>query len=148
MLNRERLLLAIKIHSQSYKLLRWIGTAIDKGQIPIERAEQHSDSPDAAVQWVASNYNLFPPDLQPDRRYLREFANFFWTYVTSSFDVVANPGTLMQPGGCGCMCPLCARITHASHLQPKKLTRADKRRAFDLMAERISSLAHEDARPV
>jgi hypothetical protein len=45
MLTRERLLLAIDIHSRSYKLLRWVGAASEQGQIPGERAEQHSNSP-------------------------------------------------------------------------------------------------------
>jgi hypothetical protein len=53
MLNRERLLLAIDIHWRSYQLLRWIGTAVNKDQIPMARAEHHSDSPDAAIEWVA-----------------------------------------------------------------------------------------------
>src|SRR5438445_12751012 len=129
MLNRERLVFAFDIHSRSYKLLRWIGTAIEKLQIPVSRAEQHADSPDAGIDWIAENYPLFPRELQPDESHLREFASFFWTYVTSSFDVVAHPGTLLEPGDCGCMCPMCARIKHAPHLQPKKLTKADKRRA-------------------
>jgi len=141
MLSRERLLLAIDIHSRSYKLLRWVGAAIERGQIPVERAEQHSDSPDASFQWLNKNYQLLPPELKPDDVHLRAFANFFWTYLTSSFDVVANPGKLLQPGNCGCSCPMCARITHASHLQPKKVTKADKRRAFELMMARIAALA-------
>jgi hypothetical protein len=47
MLNPERLILAIRIHSQSYDLLRWIATAVEKGKLPLERAEQHSDG-----QWL------------------------------------------------------------------------------------------------
>jgi hypothetical protein len=144
MLSRERLLLAIEIQSRSYKLLRWIGTKIEKGPIPISRAERHSDSPDAAIEWVANNYLLFPRELQPDQSHLREFACFFWTYVTSSFDVIAHPGTVLEPGDCGCMCPMCARIKHAPHLKAKKLTKADKRRAVDLMADRMAALANEE----
>jgi hypothetical protein len=144
MLSRERLLLAIDIHSRSYKLLRWIGAAIEKGQVPVERAEQHSDSPDAAFEWVRKNYQVLPSELKPDEVHLREFASFFWTYLTSSFDVIASPGKLLQPGDWGCSCPMCARITHASHLQPKKLTKADKRRAVELMLDRIAALAEEE----
>jgi hypothetical protein len=144
MLSPERLLLAIDIHSRSYKLLRWIGAAIENGLLPLARAEQHSDTPDAAIEWITKNYQLFPCELMPGESHLREFACFFWTYVTSSFDVVAYPGTLLQPGNCGCMYPLCARIKRASHLQPKKLSKADKRRALELMMDRISALAEEE----
>jgi hypothetical protein len=144
MLSRERLLLAIDIHSRSYKLLRWIGAAIENCQIPVERAEQHSDSSEAAFEWITENYQFLPLELKSDQAHLREFASFFWTYVTSSFDVIAYPGELLQPGDCGCTCPMCARITRASHLQPKKLTKADKRRAFELMIDRIAALAEEE----
>jgi|SRR6516225_5633489 hypothetical protein len=95
MLTRDRLLLAIDIHSRSYKLLRWLGAAVEKGQLPVERAESHSDSPDAAVGWITKSYQFLPRELLPDDNYLREFANFFWTYVTSTFDVVAHPGKLL-----------------------------------------------------
>lgn len=144
MLNRDRLLLAIQIQAQSYQLLQWIGTAIEKGQIPLARAEQHSDSPDAAMEWIARTRWLLPHHLQPDETHLREFACFFWTYVTSSFDVIPNPGTRQEPGNCGCSCPMCARITNAPHLQPKKLSKSDKRRAGELIVERVAALATEE----
>lgn len=144
MLNRDRLLLAIQIQAQSYQLLQWIGTAIEKGQIPLARAEQHSDSPDAAMEWIVRNRLLLPHRLQPDETHLREFASFFWTYVTSSFDVVPNPGTRREPDVYGCSCPMCARIVNAPHLQPKKLTKANKHRANELMEERVAALATEE----
>jgi len=85
MLNRERLIFAIDIQTQSYKLLRWVGTAIDESRIPMCNAARHSDDPEAAIEWVSQNYSLFPQEMQPDRQSLREFASFFWTYITSSF---------------------------------------------------------------
>jgi hypothetical protein len=144
MLNADRLRLAIKIQGQSYQLLQWIGKAIEEGKVPVARAENHSNSPDAAFDWIEQSRYILPPKLRPAEAHTREFANFFWTYVTTSFDVVANPGKRLQPGDCGCMCPLCARITNAPHLQPKKLTKADKLRADELMVERASALANEE----
>jgi hypothetical protein len=144
MLNRERLILAIDIQSRSYRLLRWIGTALDKGLMPIGRAQQHSNTPEAAIAWIGENFQLLPQEVQPDRTQVREFASFFWTYVTTSFDVVGEPATRLEPGHCGCECPLCARIKNASHLQPKKLTKSDKRRAIKLMGDRVAALAQEE----
>jgi hypothetical protein len=144
MLNRERLLLAIDIHSRSYKLFKWIGAAIEKKIIPLGRAEKHSDSPEAAIEWIESNCLLFPKELQPSSADLREFCCYFWTYLITSFDAVAQPGTRLMPGDCGCMCPMCARIRNAPHLQPKKLKKADKLRAVELMVERVQALAEEE----
>jgi hypothetical protein len=39
---------------------------------------------------------------------------------------------------------MCARIEYAAHLQPKKLRSADKRRAVELMTERVAALAEEE----
>lgn len=55
MLDPQRLALALDIHSRSYRLLRWLGTAADDGLLPIERVErmeQHSDTPEAAIDWM------------------------------------------------------------------------------------------------
>jgi hypothetical protein len=144
MLNPERLALAIKIHMQSYELLRWIATAIDKGKLSVERAEHHSDTPDAAFDWMEWNTYFIPPKFLPDQAHFREFANFFWTYVTTSFDVIANPIEILVPDNGGCICPLCARIGSASHLQAKNLSKSDKRRAEELMVERLAALGDEE----
>ena len=148
MLNREQLILAIGIQSQSFQLLRWIGAHLDSGVIALSRAGAHSETPDAAFDWLEQNRMLFPTTLRPDAAHLRQFANFFWTYVTTSFDVVKNPGTLLIAADTGCGCRMCARISNASHLQPKKLTRGEKFWADELMRERMAALAHEEQIPV
>jgi hypothetical protein len=143
MLSPDRLALAIDIHSRSYKLLRWVAAAVEKGFIVTTRAHQYANSADAAFDWIGEHYMNFPLETRPDRRHLREFANFFGTYVTSSFDVIERPGT-RRISSCGCYCPLCVQIVNASILQPKKLTKRDKERALDLMADRVTALAREE----
>ncbi len=143
MLSPDRLTLAIDIHSRSYKLLRWVADAIGKGFIPVTRAHQYANSRDAALDWIEQHYWNFPAELRPDRLYLREFASFFATYVTSSFDVIERPGT-RKVSSCGCYCPLCVQIVNAPFLQPKKLTKRDRERAIELMADRVTALAREE----
>jgi hypothetical protein len=143
MLSSDRLTLAIDIHSQSYKLLRWVADAVGKGFIPATRAHQYANTCDAAFDWIDEHYMNFPAAMRPDRRSLREFANFFGTYVTSSFDVIEQPGT-RRVSECGCYCPLCVHIVNAPNLQPKKLAKRDKDRAIYLMANRVTALACEE----
>lgn len=143
MLAADRLTLAIHIHAQSYELLRWVAEAVRKGFIPATRAHQYATAGEAALAWMQDHYENFPPAMRPDRTHLREFANFFATYVTSSFDIIEQPGTYLD-SRCGCYCPLCAHLVHAPHLQVKKLTRRDKDRARRLMADRITALAREE----
>src|SRR5262245_912194 len=143
MLAAERLRLAIDIHAQSYKLLRWVAQAVRKGFIPATRAHEYANASDAALDWMQEHYLNFPRGTRPDRQHLREFANFFATYVTSSFDIIEQPGMRLD-SPCGCYCPMCSRLVHAPHLQVKKLTKRDKNRAQRLMIQRVAALAREE----
>lgn len=143
MLPADRLALAIDIHSQSYQLLRWVAEAVRRGFIPATRAHEYADTGDAALDWMREHYLNFPERLRPDRRHLREFANFFGTYLTSSFDILEQPGMRLD-SRCGCYCPMCARLVNAPHLRPKKLKRKDKERAGRLMVDRVAALAREE----
>lgn len=143
MLAADRLALAIDIHSQSYQLLRWIAEAVRKGFIPATHAHEYANTGDAAFDWMQEHYLNFPQGLRPDRRHLREFANFFGTYLTSSFDILEQPGT-RRDSPCGCYCAMCSRLVNAPHLRPKKLTRRDKERAGRLMIDRVAALAREE----
>ncbi len=121
----------------------WISNAIDKGLILPSRAAHHSGGPEAATEWLRANYKIIPEDLRPSENAIDEFAAFFSTYLTSSFDVIQKPGTK----GTGpipqfaCTCDLCVRIVNAPHLQAKKLYAKDKRRADFLMTECLQNFA-------
>lgn len=123
----------------------WISEAIDKGLIQPSRAAHHSGVPDAATEWLHSNYYHIPEELRPPKHDIDEFAAFFSTYLTSSFDVIEKPGTKGEgPTPTWCRCELCMRIVKAPHLQTKKLYARDKRRADVLMCECVAELAKEN----
>ncbi len=147
MLPPEELKLALDIHSRSYKLLRWLGRAIDTGEIPLPRvvSPRHADDVTAAtLDWIEPFHVTFPADMRPDEDKLRQFAAFFGTYLTSSFDITNDFGVVLrnQYGGT-CSCSICARLVNGSHLKAKKLTSSDKRRSLALMLDRIIELARE-----
>jgi len=143
MLSADRLTLAIDIQSRSYRLLRWVAEGVEKGFIPATRAHEYADVSDAAFDWIDEHYHNIPSQFRPERPHLREFANFFGTYVTSSFDFLEQPGTRLH-SPCGCYCGFCAYLVNAPHLQPKKLSKRNKRRAIDLMIDRVTALALEE----
>src|SRR5262245_40590860 len=124
----------------------WISDAIDKGLIQPSRAAHHSGGPDAATEWLRLNYVHIPKELSPPKEAINEFAAFFSTYLTSSFDVIEKPGTKGEgpTPPLGCRCELCVRIINAPHLQAKKLYKRDKRRADFLMTECLTQLAREN----
>jgi hypothetical protein len=143
MLSADRLTLAIEIHSRGYKLLRWVAKAIREGFIPATRAHEYADVSDGAFDWIDQHYRNIPPEARPDRQYLREFSNYFATYVTSSFDIIDEP-RFQRHSPYGCCCPLCSYLVKSPYLRTKKLTKRNKHRATDLMTDRIVALALEE----
>ena len=141
----KRLEKAIATRDHSYRLLLWISDAIDRGCIPPSRAANHSGGPEAATHWLRSSYHHIPEKLRPSLSDLDEFAAFFSTYLTSSFDVVEKPGTKGNGPAPGlCRCELCMRIVNAPHLRAKKLYARDKKRADLLMSDYVFRLAGEN----
>jgi hypothetical protein len=124
----------------------WISDAIDSGLVLTSRAAHHSSGAESATEWLRSNYDHIPEDLRPRKQAIHEFAAFFSTYLTSSFDVLEKPGSKGEGPipRFGCTCEVCARIINAPHLQAKKLYARDKRRADILMIERLRQLATEN----
>jgi hypothetical protein len=142
MLPADRLQLALDIHARSYHLLRWVADAISKGFIPATRAHEYADVTDSAYDWIEEHYQNLPTSARPERSQLRPFANFFATYMMSSFDIVERPGT-QRMSRCGCYCRMCAYLVNASHLKTKPLAKREKQRALRLMADRVEQLALE-----
>lgn len=147
MLPSDKLTLAIEIHQRSYKLLRWVSDAIHKGFISVSRAHENGNVADNAFEWIEQHYFNLPPESRPDRSYLREFSNFFSTYVLTSFDLIQSPGNRLR-SDCGCYCPWCSRIVSAPYFQPKKLTKRDHVRAGELIVDRMELLALEEDLPL
>ncbi|MEM9413018.1 MAG: hypothetical protein AAGA30_18055 [Planctomycetota bacterium] len=120
----------------------WISEAIGKGYIQPSRAKRHSGGKEAATQWLRTNYKHIPEELRPHQHDISEFAAFFSTFLTSSFDVVEKPGTKGEgPTPTICQCELCMRIINAPHLRTKKLYARDKRRAVMLMQQCLINFA-------
>lgn len=143
MLAADRLALALDIHARSYQLLQWVAEAVRRGFIPATRAHQYANAGDTAFDWMDEHYLNLPLAMRPERRHFREFANFFGTYVTSSFDIIEQPGTRLD-SRCGCYCPMCAHLINAPHLQPKRLRPGDRKRVLQLMVDRVAGLAREE----
>ena len=147
MLPRDQIQGAVEIQQKSYKLLRWIADAIDRGFITFSRAHEYSSAADAAYDWIQEHYRNLPNEARPTSDYLREFSNYFGSYVTTSFDLVEKPGVRLE-SRCGCFCELCAHLASASHLKPKKPGKRDKEKAREKRISRVMMLANEEKLPI
>lgn len=143
MLPANELTLAIDLHARSYKLLRWIADGIEKGFLQPWRVHEYTVASQSAYDWMEQHYLNLPVEARPEPHCLREFANYFSTYITTSFDFVQSPGRQIR-SYCGCYCPLCTYMGEAPNLRTKKLQPRDKNRARTLMADRVFALSREE----
>src|SRR5215212_11588412 len=109
MLPRDQIADAVEIQQKSYKLLLWLGQAIDSGRITFTRSHPNANAADNAYEWIQEHYDDLPEELRPARDRLRPFSNYFGSYVTASFDLTDAPGSRLE-SSCGCFCELCARL--------------------------------------
>ena len=133
---------AVDLQRRSYGLLRWMSTAISKGFIQFDRAHEYADQASAAKEWIQGHYLNLPASCRPQLDQLEEFAQFFATYLSTSFDLVENPGMRVTTS-CGCYCPICTYLSSAPQLTVKKVTRQHKTRARKLKIAAVEQLARE-----
>jgi hypothetical protein len=91
-----------------------------------------------------------PPDCRPLDRTgaeLHQYANFFSSYLLTSFELQPDPGHRLV-SGCGCYCPFCSHLVAAPYLKPKKLGSRDKHRAQILKRSYLEALARENTSSV
>ena len=148
MLSQRLIEEAVEIQRASYKLLLWLGQAIDDGMIAFSYSHGEAKVGDNAYQWIKENYDQLPTELLPERGRLQTFGNYFGSYVTTSFELVDQPGlrrqSLSGSWTCPCSCDLCSRLVNAPHLRPKKLTKHDKDEARQMRISRVMTLAGEE----
>jgi hypothetical protein len=142
MLPRDQIEDAVQIQQKSYQLLLWLADAIDRGFITFTRAHEYSSAADSAYEWITEHYHNLPEAARPPRARLRQFSNYFASYVTTSFDLVDKPATRLE-SRCGCYCSFCTHLVNASHLRPKKLRKRDKDTAREQRISRLILLAEE-----
>jgi hypothetical protein len=134
---------AVDLQQRSYKLLRWMADAVDRGFISTRAAHSFSTLPEAALDWLDRHYNDLPNAARPERDDARRFANLFSSYLESSFDLYEHPRQRLYSPEAHCFCPMCSWLVDMPRLQPKKLTRHDKERARKLSASALRQLAIE-----
>lgn len=143
MLPRDEIATAVEIQKRSYKLLRWLGDAIEREFISVSRAHGYATAAEAAREWIEEHYQNLPPATRPEAGQMEAFCNYFGSYVTTSFDLINEPGQRLA-SECGCFCALCSRLVNAPHLQAKKPSSRDKDRAVRKCADRLEMLAREE----
>ena len=148
MLDENELRNAIELQRRSYKLILWLGDEVERGSLRFDRAHTHSSAARAAEDWLSHHYTSLPMDARPLERAgpeLRQYANFFVSYLQASFDLEPDPTTRLIPSS-GCYCAFCRDLATVafSHLRLKKLSQSDRERARGLKETYLLELAVEN----
>jgi len=148
MFNSREIKRAVALQERSYRLLRWLASEILNGAIAFDHAARYASVSEGAGEWITRHFESLPTDGRPlsrDPGDIKDFANIFTTYLTTSFDLVEKPGTrLAFTKECGPTCPFCRWFEAAPHLRTKRLTRSDKERALHLELEYVNRLAKDE----
>lgn len=141
MISSNELQNALEIQNRCFKLLQWLARAVREGFVSVSKAHDFADASHAVKAWVSSHFYNLPLDCRPEPEQMDSFANFFGTYLETSFDLVQNPAN-RYISACGCSC--CLYLAAPQHLKPKSLTKVDKERATKLRLRRLEMLAREE----
>ena len=137
---------AIDAKDRSYVFLRLlkndefrIGAAYSHG--PIQESELGNFTTFRTL--ILAHYSALPESGRPatiSDRDVDGFCNIFLSYLFTSFNYKPSPKARHVSRN-GCMCCICARLTHAPDLIPKKVTNWDRHRAGVLQREALRELA-------
>lgn len=137
---------ALSVQERSFKLLQWLGKAVGEGFIPIVQAHGMADAGSAAKDWLQRQWLSLPPACRPSEGEMEAVANFFGTYLETSFDFDESPKQRFV-SDCGCYCSFCCRLMAPQLLRAKSLAPHDRKRAAKLRLRRLEELALESGLP-
>ena len=140
---KEDLKRAVRIQQRTYRLLKWMNTAMDKGFISPETAHEYATASEVAKEWIEKHFHNLPNDGRPeqfDKKEIEAYANMLSTYMLTSFEIEEQPRKHLK-SNCGCYCPMCSYLVAAPYLRTKKLTKEDKKRAKKLKIDYLNKLS-------
>jgi hypothetical protein len=132
---------AIAASDTAYRLLVWLGSLVDAERLSASQIEAVLSSPHEAMHFLDTHHNGLPDDIVFGADSREATANILGSYLNVSFDLNHDPGSERRPDPvCGASCPFCWSVRQGPHLTPKRLTKADRRRADRLSAAAVEEL--------
>jgi hypothetical protein len=144
MLDPNDIAKALELQTKTYGLLQWVGDAVRKGTLTFSTAHQYATAAESMRDWLVTYSRAIPGKWRPrlsDPDEVRQFVNLFVSYLTTSFDLLEEPGLRAVSTSDGCVCEFCRRLVAASHVKARKPDNHDRKRAATLKHEYLSALA-------
>jgi hypothetical protein len=136
---------ALDFQEKGYQLILWLGSLADGAKVSFDQVHEAATMSEAARRWLERHRTALPERCRIDPEDVGPFANVVASFLSSSFDLVAHPGT-KRVTDCGCICEWCSYAVAASHLRTKKVSKRDKARARRLQADLLMERALKNGR--
>ncbi len=147
MFDPDELRRVVQMHEKSYRLLKWMNSALRRRVLAFDVVHSAMSMAEAASEWLSRHCDNIPADARPQDVDLKAFANLFSSYLATSFELQAKPlATLYSP--CGCYCSWCSYIAAGSNLKPRRITPGARRDAQELKRVYLRSMSVEMPIPV
>lgn len=144
MLDPDRLRRAVALQRKGHALLHWLAEAVDRGFIDYDAARTYATTQAATVAWLERHRVDVPPGARPEPDEVVDLSRLFTTYLSTSFELLRDPGRRLYSPDAHCFCPMCSSWEDAPRLRTKRLRPADKRRADRLELSAAQALAGSD----
>lgn len=142
MFDSEELERVVSLQQKSYQLLRWVNDALRSGTLNFNKVHEAADVSVAAQEWVGRHFHSIPGEARPDVAELEPFARLFASYLTTSFDLIAQPST-RRVSSHNCYCAFCSYLAAADHLRVRTPDKKARQRAHQMKDLYLSSLTAE-----
>lgn len=139
LLDRAPLERALDLARRAYRLMLWLGDAVERGFIAHEAAHLYASGQAGARAWVEKHYDNIPPDARPARADVRDFCNVLETFRTGSLDLEADPAPRGSPSVRSCT--VCYWLLREPRVRTKKPTSRDRSRARKMLADAVRRAA-------
>jgi hypothetical protein len=133
------------LQQKGYQLILWLGSLADRAEVSFDQVHEAATMSEAARRWLERHRTTLPERCRTAPADVEAFANVVASFLSSSFDLVAHPGTT-RVTDCGCICEWCSYAVAASHLRTKKVSKRDKTRARRLQADLLLERALKNGR--
>lgn len=139
MFKKQEIEKAVRIHKLGYRFLMYITDKIDKRKFTFSRVHKNESSSDVIFNWVSDYYDYLPNSILPEKNELKEFSNYFASYLTVSFELNETPERISNSSGC--YCDVCLQFQNLSHLKSISPRNMDREIAKQKRIEIIKELA-------
>ncbi len=124
MFHKEEVEKAVRIQKLGYSFLRYITDKIDKNKFTFSRIHEQEKSSDVVFEWINDYYDYLPKSILPKKDEIREFSNYFASYLTTSFELMEEPERTNNLTGCYCdICLQMGNLSHLKSISPKNYDR-------------------------